>query len=177
MGAESVPEKYARICSVLLDRAADTRARTVAQWEAAADFARAMPRREDAPKHPQMPWIMHGRDISTSWLKARDERDLIDAISDDRYAFGCYRSAVLDLEGRNARSLHELGQHVRLLERLAALPSARTDVISPLLANAADWLAREWRTDLPDGDLRSWSMCASRRYDLAPVFWRYLVVD
>lgn len=114
------------------------------------------------------------------YLRNLERSEILETLSRDKSAaksFGAWRHAVALLEANNARRLLVLGDTVKFLSEIRER-SSDTEVVDRLLYALAEWLASEWRTDVPlAGDLRTWAIRQTRLYDLCPPGWRHLWIN
>lgn len=133
-----------------------------------ADYRRLSEPRDDrgVPVHPG----------SVNHLRGADVEDIVPQLSDPSLArdFASWRAAVSDMEASNARRLSVLSWCARALTEMRARSTA-PEKVDKMTFLFADWIAKEWSTDVPlTGDLRAWTSRATRRYDLLPRAWRGL---
>ncbi len=91
---------------------------------------------------------------------------------------GSYRAAVTELEALGAQRLAVVCSTIRTLCKLGDRTSDPDTLkrIDGMLTRLGAHLTLAWNLDLPaDGaDLRTWSVQATRRYDLLPRSWRHV---
>lgn len=122
------------------------------------------------PRFPARPFVLEGKTF------AEVEASLSNA--GFALAVGGYRAAVTDLEATSAQRLSVVCSTIRSLlglgYRTEDLPTLER--IDAMLTRLAAHLALAWNVEVPPqhADLRTWSVAATRRYDLLPRAWRYV---
>jgi hypothetical protein len=147
----------------------DQHDRDMATWslwlEVRQNMGAYLPAKEPAPSH---------QIGELSKLELSEARALLHDSDNSKiaFAFGQWRAVVTEHEARNAGRLMALAQLVQALTA-ARLRASKPEAVDQALAQLGEFIARQWRTDVPlGGDVRTWSSRITRRPDLLPFVWR-----
>jgi hypothetical protein len=89
-------------------------------------------------------------------------------------AWSAWRTTVTEVEAQNAQRLQTLAITLQTLADLFR-KSSHPEQVSQRIAELGTLLERDWGLAVPmQGDIRTWSVRMTRRFDLLPAEWREL---
>jgi len=149
------------------------RDRARAMWDACTEVL-------EHPKayHPvgcePMPWILSKvkpADLVAFRERAEDEKN--SHARNVVNAFSAWRTHVSEVEATNAGRLHMLASTLRTLADLSGMSPARPEIVHARIADLGRFIENTWHVAIPlAGDVRTWAVKVTRRYDLLPICYR-----
>jgi hypothetical protein len=154
-------------CELVKSGGAD---RDLLQYRLALELCDSLAAAYAPPRFPARPFLLEGKTF------AEVEASLGNASF--ALAVGSYRAAVTELEALSAQRLSVVCSTIRTLCKLGDRTSDEHTLkrIDGMLTRLGAHLTLAWNLDLPadNADLRTWSVQATRRYDLLPRSWRFV---
>jgi hypothetical protein len=162
---------WGRVLTVLLT-GDDGRERFRQQWLACCEVVENPDSYVPAPYEERAPLLdfLTPKDLEQHVEQARMDASAVS--KNIATAFTQWRLHVTEVEAQNAQRLQTLASTLRTLSDLYG-KSSDPEQVSARIAELGMLLERRWRLAVPlNGDIRTWAVCMTRRYDLLPREWR-----